>query len=422
MDDPRSVVITGLGPVTSIGVGNDALWSSLADGNTNVVRRELPVDVGECIAITIAAMPDHSSVAGLDKHLAFLTAQECEGHRDLAYSLLAVELALTDAGLRYDRDQNNIGVVQAFEAPGVERTVSRLYELLNTAPPTPQGPPRIYDLLAPHFYMMQPFLYVHLLGKAFGCHGYSTSVHNACSSGAFAIETAAQQIRSGQADVMVVAGGEAFDTGVRLEWFRRLGLYAADTEMIPFGTGSSGFYVGEGAAAIVLESADHAADRGAKVIARYSGGAFSHQAWKQTIPDVRSQRLGYVIVRALELAGVAPSELNLVVPHGAATSISDKYEAAALDQSLQGNATRAVATAFKPSVGHMLAASGLIDLLCGLLAMRHQVVPGVVHGQYETIPFPVPLLGERSARPVKSLLKLFTGFTGHDAALVFQCP
>ena len=127
-----------------------------------------------------------------------------------------------------------------------------------------------------------------------------------------------------------------------------------------------------------------------------------------------------MIIRAIERAGVSPAELDLIVPHGAATSISDKYEAAALDQSLHGNSDRAVATAFKPFVGHMLAASGLIDLLCGLMAMRNQVVPGMVHGRPETMQFPIPLLNEISERPVESLLKLFTGFTGHDAALVFH--
>ena len=86
-----------------------------------------------------------------------------------SYALLAVELALADAGLEYSRDANDIGVVQAFEAPGVERTVGQLFGMFAGPPPT-AGPPPVYEVLAPRFYNMQPFLYVHLMGKALGLH------------------------------------------------------------------------------------------------------------------------------------------------------------------------------------------------------------------------------------------------------------
>ncbi|MHC4090046.1 MAG: beta-ketoacyl synthase N-terminal-like domain-containing protein, partial [Planctomycetota bacterium] len=276
--DAGNVVITGLGPVSSIGVGAEALWSSLAAGRSNIQRCALPVDLGRRTELVMAAMPAPDEIPGLPEDMAFLESEECGQYRDLGYAVLATELALADAGIEYDRESNDIGVIQAFEAPGVERAVAALFELMS-APLPGNGPPPVYDLLAPYFYNMQAFLYVHLLGKALGLHGFSTSVHNACSSGAFALEVAAQRIRSGAADVMVVAGGEAFDTAVRLEWFRRLEMYARDERMCPFDTEPSGFYVGEGAAAIVLESAAHAAGRGAEVYAEYLGGRFAQQGW-----------------------------------------------------------------------------------------------------------------------------------------------
>ncbi|MGH7185310.1 MAG: beta-ketoacyl synthase N-terminal-like domain-containing protein, partial [Pseudomonadota bacterium] len=216
--NPREVVVTGVGPVTGIGVGCDAFWASLTAGRSNAQLRSLAVDAGKTSELPVVSMPPVDSVPGLSKHMAASAEQGCEGYRDLGYALLAIELALADAGLSYDRDQNTIGVIQAFEAPGVESTVCRLFELLAGPPPTDPGAPGpVYEMLAPYFYNMQAFLYVHLVGKAFGLHGFSTSVHNACTSGAYAIEIAAQRIRSGQAEVMIVAGGEAFETGVRLE-------------------------------------------------------------------------------------------------------------------------------------------------------------------------------------------------------------
>jgi 3-oxoacyl-(acyl-carrier-protein) synthase len=266
---------------------------------------------------------------------------------------------------------------------------------------------------------MQAFLYVHLAGKALGLRGFCTSVHNACSTGAFALEVAAQQIRGGNADAMIVMGGEAFDTAVRLEWFRRLDLYAKEPAMRPFDNGSAGFYVGEGAGAIVLESAERAKARGANVYARYLGGAFAHQGWKQTVPDVRAGRLRGVVKDALRAAKVTAADIDLIVPHGAATSLSDRYEANCMGEALGGSCP-ALATAFKPYVGHTLAACGILDTICALLAMKNALVPATPFTRAGHAQFPVPLAHEAMPRNIRRLMKVFTGFTGHDAAVVFE--
>lgn len=412
--NPRDVVITGLGPITCLGAGCADLWTALCAWRRDVQPRPLLVDLGKFVELPIAGMAHDQTY--LERHNAYLSEQGCEGFRDLAYSLSAIELALSDAGLEFDRADNKIGMIQAYEAPGVERTAARLFQLFST-PPT-GGPPPVYDLLAPAFYNMQAFLYVHVVAKAMGLRGFCTSVHNACSSGAFAIETAAQQIRSGHSDVMVVVGGESFETAVRLEWFRRLNLYAQSPEsMRPFSADTTGFYVGEGAAAMVLESADHAARRGATPYARYLGGSFAHQAWKQTIPDVRAARLKEVIVEACLHTGVEMSAIDLVVPHGAATQLSDGYEANCLKQAFNGQ-IQASAAFFKPAVGHMLAASALIDTLCALLVLKHQTIPASCRPQ---APHSLPATAStHPASAMRTLLKTSTGFTGHDAAMLFS--
>ena len=414
------VVITGVGPVVPIGFGREAFWAGLAAGRCGVQTRVLPADLGRMVELPVSSMPPADQVPGFERHAAFLAEQGCAANRDLGYTLLAAELALQDAGIAYDRDQNDIGVVQVFEAPGLERTVGHIFELLAMMPPPTDGPPPVYDALATDFYSMQPFLYVHLLGKALGVRGFSTSVHNACSSGAFALEVAAQRVRAGLADVMVVAGGEAFETAVRMEWFRRLELYAHDGCMRPFASKPSGFCVGEGAAAIVVESAAHAARRGAEPYAAYLGGGFAQQGWKQVLPDLRAARLRDVICDALRVAKTPPSELDLIMPHGACTSLSDGYEAACLEDALGGEADRAVATALKPHFGHLLATSGLIEIVVAMLAVKHQTVPATLNAAGEQSVLPVPLVSEAVSRPIEAVLKLSTGFTGHDAASVFR--
>ncbi|MCH8251225.1 MAG: hypothetical protein IID36_02095, partial [Planctomycetes bacterium] len=95
----RDVVITGVGPVTAIGVGRDALWSALSAGASILSDRSLATDLVVSSDFLIASMPDASQVPGLSKHMDFLATQDCPGYRDLAYAILAVQLALTDAGI-----------------------------------------------------------------------------------------------------------------------------------------------------------------------------------------------------------------------------------------------------------------------------------------------------------------------------------
>lgn len=414
----REIVITGLGPVTSIGTGIGEFWKSLLGGVCRTQPKELAVDLGRLETFTVAAMPGSASVPGLDAQFDFLAEQNATGHRSLAYSLLACELALKDAALEIDRDKNTVGLIQVFEAPGVEQTVADLFSKLGQAPPT-TGPPPVYEMLAPQFYNMQPFVYVHIMGKRLGLHGFSTGIHNACSSGAFALEIAAQRVKTGQADVMLVAGGEAFETGVRMEWFRRLDLYAQSGRMAPFDEQPTGFFTGEGAGALVVESAEHAAKRGARVYARYSGGGFAQQGWKQVIPDVRACRQADAIREALDVAGIQPDQVDLIVPHGTATRLSDGYEAQCLKEAWGGMDNHAVATAFKPQVGHLLAASGLIEMIAALLALGENTVPATLHTRESHCVLPVPIVTKNLSRPLKTVLKISTGFTGHDAATVF---
>lgn len=415
----RDVVVTGLGPVSAVGVGSEAFWAGLCEARLRTTPRTLVVDLGKTVELPIVSMPPSDRVPGLQVHEAALVEQGFAGYRDAAYGLLAAKLALKDAGLAGNDSRDGIGMIQAFEAPGVERTVAQLFGMFSGPPPV-NGPPPVYDTLAPCFYNMQPFLYVHVIGKILGLRGFCTAVHNACSSGAIAIELAAQHIRSGQADVMIVLGAECFDTGVRLEWFRRLDLYAMDPAGCrPFDATSKGFFVGEGGAAVVLESADHAAKRGARTYAQYLGGAFAHQAWKQTIPDVRAARLKGVIDLALTRANIRAPEVDLVVPHGAGATLSDGYEAVCVESAWGSDERRGVAAAFKPAVGHLLAASAVMETLCSLLAMKHgRIPPSATPGATAGFPLSMPQNG--TTGNFNTLLKLSTGFTGHDAGLVFR--
>jgi 3-oxoacyl-(acyl-carrier-protein) synthase len=217
-----------------------------------------------------------------------------------------------------------------------------------------------------------------------------------------------------------VTGGEAFDTGVRIEWFKRLELYAKTGRMCPFDGAATGFYVGEGACAMVLQSEDAVERGGVRPYAEYVGGAFAQQGWKHAIPDVRSNRLADVTRRMLDVAHDRGVEVDLFMPHGAATTISDGYEATCLALALKDRLTDAVAAVYKPHVGHMLASSAVVEVSAGLLAMRHGTLPGTLNAQGGCGKLPVPLVSKTSAHEVRGMMKLSTGFTGHDAAGLYR--
>ncbi len=346
-----------------------------------------------------------------------LLNEECAEYRDLRYAIRAMSLAVEDAGLEYDRNDNRIGAMYAFEAPGMEAVVSHMLSM----PPEAMmvETPRLYPFVSRHFYHTHSFFYVHVLGKALGLHGFSTCVHNACSSGAFALELAAQQIRSGGAPAMLVAGAEAFETGVRIKYLMSMETYVDEARMRAFDAEPTGFYVGEGGAALVLEAASYAEARGARVYAEYVGGSFSQQSWKHTLCDVSANRLAAAVKETISNGGASPQEIDVIVPHGAGSAISDGYEAKSLAESFDSSSS-AVLCPLKPFLGHQLGNSVIAELAVAMMMMQEGLVLGQPFEGKQSDRVPIELVRENTKREIRMLLKTATGFTGHDAALLFR--
>jgi 3-oxoacyl-[acyl-carrier-protein] synthase II len=410
------VAITGIGPVTPLGVGKEAAWEALSANRTRVVERELRVDLAEYERAALVPMPAEWHLEDM-KDPTLLLSEECAEYRDLRYAVRAMRLAVEDAGLDLDREADRIGVIYAFEAPGMEAMVRHMLSMPPEALMVEQ--PRLYPFVSKHFYHTHSFFYVHVLGKAMGLHGMSTCVHNACASGAFAVEMAAQQIRSGAAPAMLVAGAEAFETGVRVRYLRGMETYAEGPEMRPFDVSPTGFYVGEGGTALVLEARSHADARGARIYAEYAGGGFAQQSWKHAMPDVPANRLAEASRKAMADAEVNSREVDLVVPHGAGSGISDGYEAYTLGQLFE-KGSRAPMCPLKAYLGHQLGNCVLAELAAGLMMMEHGLVLGQPFGGETNGRVPLELVRANRQHSVRIMLKLATGFTGHDAAMVFR--
>jgi len=256
------------------------------------------------------------------------------------------------------------------------------------------------------------------IGIRHGLKGPNACVTNHCVSGSLAVIEAAAALRAGEADRALAVGHDAPIEPQMVLYYHQLGLLSADG-LWPFDARRSGTLLGEGAAALVLETASAAAARHARVFGEFLGSGCTTEA--EGLLTIRADGDGPAgaMTQALDDAGMRPAEVGMIVAHGNATRQSDASEALAIRRVF--GATPPPVTAFKWAFGHPLAASGILDSVLALVALRHGVVPGVA-----TLREPDPDLQNLpvSARPQAPrsdvALVLNRGFGGSNTALVLR--
>ena len=256
------------------------------------------------------------------------------------------------------------------------------------------------------------------IGIRHGLKGPNACVTNHSVSGSLAVIEAGAALRAGEADRALAVGHDASIEPQVVLYYHQLGLLSVDG-LWPFDARRSGSLLGEGAAALVLETETAAADRHARVFGEFLGGGCATEAEGLLPIRADGDGLAGAIALALDDAEIRPDEVGMIVAHGSATRLSDASEALAIHRVF--GATPPPVTAFKWAFGHPLAASGILDSVLALLALRHGVVPGVA-----TLNELDPDLG---SLPVSKLpqaprsdvaLVLNRGFGGTNTALVFR--
>jgi 3-oxoacyl-[acyl-carrier-protein] synthase II len=204
-------------------------------------------------------------------------------------------------------------------------------------------------------------------------------------------------------------------------WFDELKMFAKDGLIKPFARGRDGFTLGDGGAAMVLESAASAARRKARVYAEYAGGSFTLEGWKVTYPDISSDRYEKMISKAIASAGLDPKDIDLVVPHGIGTTVTDEYEARAIAGIFGIKSERPFVTALKPYIGHTLGSAAMLETVIMLMAMEKGTVPATLNSTQPDDRLPVSMLRTAaSGAAIKASLKTACGFAGFDGACVFK--
>jgi 3-oxoacyl-[acyl-carrier-protein] synthase II len=409
--DQTTVVVTGLGATTPLGGDVRSTWEALLAGRSGVRRldeewaAELPARIAAPALVDPATVIDRVKVRRLDR---------CE-----QFALVAAREAWANAGAP-ETDPDRIGVAVSSGIGGVGSTLSA-YDTLNS-----QGWQRLSPYTVP---MLMPngsagWISMEINAKA----GVHTTV-SACASGAESVGYAIDMIRSGRADIVLAGGTEAAIIPLNLAAFaamRALSLRNDEPERAsrPFDKGRDGFVLGEGAAMLVLESAEHAARRGAPVLAVAAGVGYSSDAHHiaQPAPDGRGAALA--MTRALDDAGIAPSQVVHVNAHATSTDAGDVAEAQAIASALGEAASGAVVTAMKSMTGHLLGGAGALEAVATVLALSEGVAPPTINlddpDDSVTIDIatePRPLRRPDGA-PMAALNNSF-GFGGHNVALAF---
>jgi 3-oxoacyl-[acyl-carrier-protein] synthase II len=433
MNHDRRVVITGMGTLCSLGTDKNAVWQNLLDGETNVQMHTQHIDGEEWGSYPVHKVRGfHPQQMDFPSTVWEVLRSKRDGmeNTDLLYFLSVVHLALGDSGLSYDHKDNRIGLVVTHENPGVDKLLTQILEFaIDTIkePPLPlrkMSKPQIADRVTRRFgqnvYEMQTFIYLFLVAKAFGLHGYSLFINNACASGLFALEAAAQRIRAGDSPAVVVAAGDNPLFVTKYLWFKRMGLYADDGLMKPFAKNRNGIVLGDGAAAVVMEERNHAIERGARIYAEYLGSGFSLEGGHIVRPNQRSLHYQRALTDALRNAGITSEEIDLLCPHGVGTKPGDLYEARVITDIFGQYPKRPLITAFKPYVGHNLGGCALMETILLLLSLCHNIVPPTLNCDEPDAKLKIELVREWTHTEIRTAVKMSNGFAGYNGVAVFR--
>lgn len=428
MPKDNRVAITGLGPICSLGFDKETLWKGILGQKTVLKKEELKLGQETWDSFLVHKVDNFDiNNFGIDKAVLEELKNWKAGRqdRDLNYALAAIKVALDDSSLKYNYEDNNIGLFLTIEHPAFEPFCQGMIQgaleyfknNLSKNISAKEAHKHLYDKFVDYGYDLQTFMYLYLLSKAFGLHGYSLFTSNACASGLFAIDAAAKQIKSGVISAAVVCGGDDVCTLFKHMWFKDRGLYAEDGRIKPFSKNANGVVFGDGYSALILEDLDSALKRKAQIYAEYSGGGFSLEGWKVVYPDTNGIFYKKAVNAALKKSGVNASEIDLINPHGVGIKITDQYEAKAI-AAVCGDKTPV--SAFKPYVGHNLGGSALIETIILILAMQKGVIPASLNCEDFESRHGINLVRKTEKKKLDTVMKLSCGFAGYNGAAILK--
>ncbi|MFN3306734.1 MAG: beta-ketoacyl-ACP synthase II [Candidatus Kapaibacteriota bacterium] len=407
------VVVTGIGAVTPIGNTVEEMWRALLEGTSGA-------DYVTRFDTTHYETKFACEVKNFDP-LLYLNRKEVQ-RMDLftQFAIAAATQAFNDSGINLDKvDKNRVGVVFGSGIGGMW-TYHRQQELVYQN----DGKP---DRISPFFIpMMISDIAAGHIAIRWGFKGPNYATTSACATSSHSLADALMLIQRGDADVMVVGGSEAAICPMGVGGFNAMKALSTrnddpKTASRPFDKDRDGFVMGEGAGVLILETLEHALDRGAKIYCEFAGFGLTDDAFHITQPAPQGEGAYRSMKLALEDANLSVYDIDYINAHGTSTPYNDKNETEAIKSLFGEQAYKINISSTKSEHGHLLGAAGAIEAIITVLAIVNGIIPPTIN--YFT-PDPDCDLNYTPNKPVerkiRAALSNTFGFGGHNATLAFK--
>jgi 3-oxoacyl-[acyl-carrier-protein] synthase II len=442
-----TAVITGVGVVSAFGIGAPALFGGLAEGRSAIgpirsfdastfptrVAGEVPLTTIDPIMLGTRLEPHLRGRPLIDE----LAASSALRDRKVGFALLAAAEAWRGANCE-DRDREAglsiaLGLEQAFLedfapilASDGDGPRSIRWDREHIAATAAQVQPLTHKIRPPVRFRSRVDLSARAVGELFELRGPIVVNSSACAAGALAVAHAASLIERGSARVVLCGAADSMVNPLGLGGMCRLGAPSPRNEpdaCRPFDRKRDGLVIGEGAAMFVVEDEGRARARGARVLARILGWGSTQDAYRVTAPRPDGSAAQRAMTRALQRAGLAPTAIGYINAHGTGTPLNDPAESKAIHGAFGAHAEHAAVSSIKGAVGHLMAASGALELAASLLAFDRDLLPGTAHHTELDPECPLDVIGQAPrACHVEALLSNSFGFGGQNCSVVLGRP
>jgi 3-oxoacyl-[acyl-carrier-protein] synthase II len=407
----RRVVVTGLGALTPIGNNTQEFWRGLETGKSGIDR----------ITYFDPSLFD-TQIAGQVRNFnpeTFMTKKEVKHTEKFVHYAMAASIeAIAESGLKLEQEDLTRFGVLIGSGIGSLHIIEEQHKVYME-----RGPSKLYPFLIPMLIVNEASGHVSI---RFGLKGPNSCVATACATGNHAIGDAMRIIQYGDADVMVAGGTEGAITPLGIGGFCALKSLSCRNEepqkaSRPLDRDRDGFVMGEGAGIVVLEEAERAVKRGAKIFGEVAGYGMSGDAYHITAPDPSGDGCVRAMQAALKDGGLKPEQVDYINAHGTSTLLNDKIETLAMKKVFGAHSHKVAISSTKSMTGHLLGAAGGIEFIVCCLSMKHNVVPPTINLDHKDPECDLDYV-PHTARGLKVRVAMSNalGFGGHNATLIVK--
>jgi 3-oxoacyl-[acyl-carrier-protein] synthase II len=406
------VVVTGIGTISAHGNGIQPFWEGLLAGKSGI-DKVTAFDTTEYASKVGAEVRDFNIADYMDPK---------EARRNDRYTHFAVassKLALSDANVDTTKlDPARFGVLVGSGIGGMQTIESQSHRLYE------KGPRKVSPFMIPSLIAN---IASGVVAIEIGARGPNYGIVSACSTATHTIGESFRILRDGEADIMVAGGSEAAIT--RLGYAGFCSMKAMSTQYNdtptkasrPFDKGRDGFVMGEGAGVLILETLEHAQERGARIYAEVSGYAATCDAYHITSPDPEGKALSAAISKVIGDAGLQPEDVDYINAHGTSTPYNDKFETGAIKKALGEHARKVMVSSTKSMTGHLLGAAGGVESAACVMAIHESKVPPTINYEEPEEGLDLDYVpNEMREAEVDVAICNNSGFGGHNATLLFK--